>query len=140
MTLKKIDMTKSVKLSIDKEIQSWFQTRNVSLFTFRYNDSDLGYIFLAQTNNNDIGYYAMHMITLHSGLSEKTKIEAAFQASPKAYSVKMFDGFVPSNVLLESAPLTYKPNARPIIAYILAGYSLPINPNLISSWGYEAVY
>lgn len=142
MKLKPVKLTRDIKFTIDKEIYDWFCTKEVSLYTFRYHNSDEGYILLAPSKKTKLNFtsYIINMLTslFAPNFNEVSKIKKAFSA--ETYSITKFDGFIPSNVLLNQLPITYKPNARSIINYVLAGYSEPINPNLISSWGYEAVY
>ncbi len=144
MTLKICNLS-ATKSAIDAEIRNWFCTKNVSLFIFRYNNIDKGYIFLARndvTRDAVFNDTVMKMLisNLKSNISELCKIRAVYEIGSKPYSISEFDGLIPPNVSLDNAPLTYMPNARSIITYILAGYSAPINPNLISSWGYRAVF
>lgn len=142
MKLVKYNLNQQTKSEIDNEIYNWFVTNKVSLFTFKYLYSCEGYIFLARLNADNFPQYVEQLLisNLNQDAEELTKVKTAFRIGPKAYSIDEFNGFIPSGISLDKTPITYLPRPRAAIAYVLAGYSEPINPNLISSWGYEAVY
>ncbi len=140
----------------DKKILNNFKTNNVSLYCYfdhldrkkiGYKIGRSGHVFLCSSNISSkmlrieflllynhcySAYYDKKLLKLRVSNYDKNIL------SGEAEIIK-FDGELPVEYSLTSIPLNVANFKNYIIEYVAAGYCPKVNPNLISSWGYQIV-
>jgi hypothetical protein len=142
------------KKEFDKKNKDIFKDCSPSLFCFfehkdlRNYDGELcrsGYVFLCGYSTNSSVLLSAFLFIYHQVYSPlinngfvSDKIKKYNQSFSEGKSeIVCFDGELPFEYEPESAPLNAINSTNSIIEFIAAGYCPQINPNLISSWGYN---